>query len=292
MESRTGPQPRSGRDLFMVPMADRLNDQFRLIDTMILAMTDSWTYLPPRARHILWLRLASAEASFLTQVGLPMENGILVHWSMWPDDLGDYAQAVAMRMTRQQLEYLEPKNVAMASAIRQAEIAETTARLQIQLAQSLIQLSQLGAGTQELARLFSKNKFDKEAIGQVLDSANDEIQRREQQMQQQMAQQQSNTVNEELRATPQELPTGPCAYCGQIKPYVMGQDDQGMFVVECCQDCLPQANIDFEQGEVPNIIDSMNESMTDEEMVFISENTSYTPEDENATDHEGEQEDG
>ena len=280
MENRTGPQPRSGRDLFMVPMADRLNDQFRLIDTMILAMTDSWTYLPPRARHILWLRLASAEASFLQQVGLPLENGILVHWSMWPDDLGDYAQAVAMRMTRQQLEYLEPKNVAMASAIRQAEIAETTARLQIQLAQSLIQLSQLGAGTQELARLFSKNKFDKEAIGQVLDSANEEIQRREQQMQQRMAQQQQQTqVNDELRANPQELPTGPCAYCGQIKPYVMGQDEQGMFVVECCQECLPQANIDFEEGEIPNMIDSMNESLTDEEIMFISENTSYTPQD-------------
>ena len=40
------------------------------------------------------------------------------------------------------------------------------------------------------------------------------------------------------------------------------------------------------------MIDNMNESMTDEEMVFISENTSYTPEEEVPTDQDEEQEDG
>ena len=118
--------PRSGRDLFMVPQSDRLNDQFRLIDTLVLSMTDSWAYLPPRAKHILWLKLASCDRNFLEQCGMPLENGILLHWSMWPDDLGDYAQAVSLRSSRQQLEYLEPKNVAMASAIRQAEMAENS----------------------------------------------------------------------------------------------------------------------------------------------------------------------
>lgn len=292
-ESNNKPQARSGRDLFMMPLADRLNDQFRFIDTMIVSMTDSWTYLPPRARHVLWLKLASAETSFLEQVGMPLENGILIHWSMWPDDLGDYAQAVALRMTRQQLEYLEPKNVAMASAIRQAEISEQTARLQIQLAQSLIQLTQLGADPKNLANLFSKNKFDKESIQTVLGNANEEIQRREQElmrqqiMQREMAEQerierlrelqeaqtqaemQQNAADEELRANPNPVPTGPCPYCGQVKPYVLGEDDEGIFVIQSCQDCLPET--DLAELNVEEIIESLDPVLTDEQLLQLSE---------------------
>tara|TARA_B110000444_G_scaffold197342_1_gene188163 strand:+ start:6348 stop:7307 length:960 start_codon:yes stop_codon:yes gene_type:complete len=281
------PQGRSGRDLYMMPVADRLNDQFRFIDTMIVSMTDSFAYLPPRARHILWLKLASAEQSFLETVGLPLENGVLVHWSMWPDDLGDYAQACAIRMSRQQLDHLEPKNVAMASAIRQAEISEQTARLQIQLAQHLIQLTQMGAETKDLAQLFSKNKYDKEAIGTVLENAESEIANREQQMmhqqmmQQQMMQEQMNgqsnlqpqqqidPVDEELKPTPQNIPTGPCPYCGKVKPYVMGEDEDGLYIVESCQDCLPQSGIEgINMGE---LIDSLDPVLNDEQLLEIAE---------------------
>ncbi len=288
-ESNNKPQARSGRDLFMMPLADRLNDQFRFIDTMIVSMTDSWTYLPPRARHVLWLKLASAETSFLEQVGMPLENGILIHWSMWPDDLGDYAQAVALRMTRQQLEYLEPKNVAMASAIRQAEISEQTARLQIQLAQSLIQLTQLGADPKNLSNLFSKNKFDKESIQTVLNNADEEIQRREQElmrqeiMQREMAEQerirqlmelkeaQMQQINEheQIKANPNPVPTGPCPYCGQVKPYVLGQDEEGVFVIQSCQECLPET--DLEELNVEEIIESLDPVLTDEQLLQLSE---------------------
>tara|TARA_B110000444_G_scaffold243427_1_gene261831 strand:+ start:320 stop:1315 length:996 start_codon:yes stop_codon:yes gene_type:complete len=288
MSEQNKPQARSGRDLFMMPLADRLNDQFRFIDTMIVSMTDSWTYLPPRARHILWLKLASAETSFLEQVGMPLENGILLHWSMWPDDLGDYAQAVALRMTRQQLEYLEPKNVAMASAIRQAEISEQTARLQIQLAQSLIQLTQLGADPKNLSNLFSKNKFDKESISTVLDNANEEIQRREQElmrqqiMEREMAEQeriqrlrelsesqQHKPEEEEIRANPNPVPTGPCPYCGQVKPYVLGEDDEGVFIIESCHDCLPET--DLQEMNVEEIMKDLDPVLTDEQLLNLSE---------------------
>lgn len=289
MSEQNKPQARSGRDLFMMPLADRLNDQFRFIDTMIISMTDSWTYLPPRARHVLWLKLASAETSFLEQVGMPLENGILIHWSMWPDDLGDYAQAVALRMTRQQLEYLEPKNVAMASAIRQAEISEQTARLQIQLAQSLIQLTQLGADPKNLANLFSKNKFDKESISTVLGNANEEIQRREQElmrqqiMQREMAererierlaqlnqlQQELEPEDEEIKANPNPVPTGPCPYCGQVKPYVLGEDEDGVFVIESCHDCLPET--DLEELNVEEMVKGLDPVLTDEQLLELSE---------------------
>jgi hypothetical protein len=253
--NNSGPQPRSGRDLFMVPVADRLNDQFRFIDTMILSMTDSWAYLPPRAKHILWLKLASAENSFLEQVGMPLENGILIHWSMWPDDLGDYAQAVAMRMSRQQLEYLEPKNVAMASAVRQAEIAESTARLQIQLAQALIQLSQMGAQTEDLANLFSKNRFDKESMQTVLSAAEEEMQRRTQARHQQQQQQQQESA---LRATPSDVPSGLCQYCGMVKPYVLGEDDEGTYYIESCVDCLPTSGLLQEEDMLSNFDPTMS----------------------------------
>jgi len=234
-EGRTGPQPRSGRDLFMVPMADRLNDQFRLLDTLILSMTDSWTYLPPRARHILWLKLASAEQSFLEQCGMPLENGILIHWSMWPDDLGDYAQAVAIRMSRQQLEYLEPKNVAMASAMRQAEVAENTARLQIQLAQSLLQLANAGADVKDLSRLFSKNKFDHDSINTVLSNAQEEMRAR-------MEQQRSSPPGPPPQTPPPnpddepEL-SGICNECGENREFVIGEDEQGKYLIEMCEEC-------------------------------------------------------
>ena len=283
------PQGRSGRDLYMMPVADRLNDQFRFIDTMIVSMTDSYAYLPPRARHILWLKLASAEQSFLETVGLPMENGVLVHWSMWPDDLGDYAQACAIRMSRQQLDHLEPKNVAMASAIRQAEISEQTARLQIQLAQHLIQLTQMGAETKDLAQLFSKNKFDKEAIGTVLQNAESEIANREQQMmhqqmmhqqmmqqqkmQQQMMEQQNtegrSQVDTELKPNPQNIPTGPCPYCGKVKPYVMGEDEDGLYIVESCKDCLPESGI--EGLNVDELVNSLDPVLDDEQLLIMSE---------------------
>jgi hypothetical protein len=281
------PQGRSGRDLYMMPVADRLNDQFRFIDTMIVSMTDSYAYLPPRARHILWLKLASADQTFLETVGLPMENGVLVHWSMWPDDLGDYAQACAIRMSRQQLDHLEPKNVAMASAIRQAEISEQTARLQIQLAQHLIQLTQMGAETKDLAQLFSKNKYDKEAIGSVLENAEAEIANREaQMMQQQMMQRQMmqqrmeeqqnlnpvnniSSVDQELKPTPQNIPTGPCPYCGQVKPYVLGEDEDGLFIIESCQDCLPESGIDG--LNMDELINSLDPVLDDEQLLQISE---------------------
>ncbi len=278
----------------MVPVADRLNDQFRFIDTMIVSMTDSYAYLPPRARHILWLKLASAEQSFLETVGLPMENGVLVHWSMWPDDLGDYAQACAIRMSRQQLDHLEPKNVAMASAIRQAEISEQTARLQIQLAQHLIQLTQMGAETKELAQLFSKNKYDKEAIGTVLQNAEVEIANREQQMmQQQMLQRQmmqeqmdhqqvlnphnhNGLVNEELKATPQDIPTGPCPYCAKVKPYVLGEDEDGLYIIESCQDCLPKSGIEgINVDELivgSGLLNALDPVLDDEQLLAIAEN--------------------
>jgi hypothetical protein len=292
----TGPQPRSGRDLFMVPVADRLNDQFRFIDTMILSMSDSWSYLPPRAKHILWLKLASAEMSFLEQVGMPMENGILIHWGMWPDDLGDYAQAVAMRMSRQQLEYLEPKNVAMASAIRQAELAEATAKLQINLAQQLIQLTQMGAKPETLSQLFSKNKHDKESLSTVLSSAEQEIERRKEEMliHQQRVQQEKQraaieaekqrqllaerSMDEEegdgiLRATPQDLPVGLCPYCGIVKPYVLGEDEEGQYLIESCIDCLPESSM-TETLDAESIIQSLDPVMSDEELLFIADTAS------------------
>jgi hypothetical protein len=175
-----GPPPqfkaaRSGRDLFILPQNDRLNDQFRFIDTLILSMTDTWDYLPPRAKHILWLKLASQETASLEEYGLPVEGGMLLHWSMWPSDLGDYAQAVSMRLSRLQLEALEPKNVAMASALEQAKSAERTAHLQIELAQHLIQLSSMGADTDTLSRLFSKNRHDKAAISSVIEAAEESM---------------------------------------------------------------------------------------------------------------------
>lgn len=258
----SGPQPRSGRDLFMVPVADRLNDQFRFVDTMILSMTDSWSYLPPRAKHILWLKLASAEQSFLEQVGMPMENGILIHWSMWPDDLGDYAQAVAMRMSRQQLEYLEPKNVAMASAVRQAEIAESTARLQIQLAQTLIQLTQMGANTEDLANLFSRNRFDRESMQTVLSNAEEELQRRAQTPPPQEPPEEELTPN-----APTNMPSGQCMYCGMVKPYVIGEDDEGTFYIESCADCLPQSNA----GNLMDQVSGFDTVMTPEELEQLAE---------------------
>lgn len=290
MQPTSGPQPRSGRDLFMVPVADRLNDQFRFIDTMILSMTDSWSYLPPRAKHILWLKLASAEHSFLEQVGMPMENGILIHWSMWPDDLGDYAQAVAMRMSRQQLEYLEPKNIAMASAIRQAELAEGTAKLQIQLAQHLMQLTQMGANSKDLARLFSKNKHDKESLQTVLTSAEAEIERRrieameheqrvraqEEQMRQRLERERLQQISQDeeegdpLRPTPQDIPTGRCPYCNMVKPYVVAEDEEGMYLVESCIDCLPESNLD-ETLDTDTLLQSMDSTLTDEELLNLSE---------------------
>jgi len=171
----TGTRPRSGRDLFMVPQNDRLNDQFRFIDTLVLSMTDSWAYLPPRAKHILWLKLASSDPNLLEQSGMPVENGMLLHWSMWPDDLGDYAQAISLRISRVQLDELEPKNVAMASALKQAQKAEDTARLQIQLAQMLIQLSSMGADSEDLARLFSRNAAERESISTVIQSAEEQM---------------------------------------------------------------------------------------------------------------------
>jgi len=286
----SGPQPRSGRDLFMVPVADRLNDQFRFIDTMILSMTDSWSYLPPRAKHILWLKLASAEHSFLEQVGMPLENGILIHWAMWPDDLGDYAQAVAMRMSRQQLEYLEPKNIAMASAIRQAELAETTAKLQIQLAQSLMQLTQMGANTEDLAKLFSKNKHDKESLSTVLSSAEAEMQRRrteamaheqrvadnaamremiaDQEMMRELAMDEEE--GNHLRPTPQDIPTGRCPYCNMVKPYVVAEDEDGMYMVESCIDCLPESNLD-EQMDTETILESLDSVLTEDQLLELAE---------------------
>tara|TARA_B100000579_G_scaffold347617_1_gene300753 strand:+ start:2083 stop:3015 length:933 start_codon:yes stop_codon:yes gene_type:complete len=168
-------RPRSGRDLFMIPQNDRLNDQFRFIDTMVLSMTDSWAYLPPRAKHILWLKLSASDPNLLEKSGMPIENGMLLHWSMWPDDLGDYAQAIALRMSYVQLENLEPKNVAMASALKQAQKAEDTARLQIQLAQHLIQLQQMGADTKELAKLFAKNANERESLETVLEAAENQM---------------------------------------------------------------------------------------------------------------------
>lgn len=168
-------KPRSGRDLFMIPQNDRLNDQFRFIDTMVLSMTDSWAYLPPRAKHILWLKLSASDPNILEKSGMPVENGMLLHWSMWPDDLGDYAQAIALRMSHLQLENLEPKNVAMASALKQAQKAEDTARLQIQLAQHLIQLQQMGADSSDLARLFGKNANETESLQTVLEAAENQM---------------------------------------------------------------------------------------------------------------------
>ena len=169
---------RSGRDLFMLGIMDRINDQFRLLDTMILgACSDSWDYLPPRAKHILWLKLASGDLRFLEEVGLPVENGVLMHWSMWPADLGDYAQAIALKMTRDTMSNLEPRNVAMQAAMDQARIAERTAGMQIQLADRLVQLVAMGADPQSISVLFSKNKHDREAVSRVIQRAEETMMR-------------------------------------------------------------------------------------------------------------------
>ena len=163
---------RSGRDLFMLGIMDRINDQFRLLDTLILgACSDSWDYLPPRGKHLLWLKLASGDLRMLEEVGLPIENGVLMHWSMWPSDLGDYAQAIALKMTRDTMSNLEPRNVAMQAAMDQARIAERTAGLQIQLADRLVQLVSMGADANSISVLFSKNKHDREAVGRVIQRA-------------------------------------------------------------------------------------------------------------------------
>lgn len=274
---RSGPQPRSGRDLYMVPVADRLNDQFRLIDTLILSMTDSWTYLPPRARHILWLKLASADQSFLESCGMPIENGILIHWSMWPDDLGDYAQAVAIKMSRQQLEYLEPKNVAMASAMKQAEIAENTARLQIQLAQALLQLASAGANVGDLSKLFSKNKFDQESIKTVLSNAQAEMESR---MNQTQTPPSPRTPQPPQPPQPQppvqdeEVPSmnGECSECGQVRDYVIGEDDQGQYLIEMCEECyLRIVEQESHTDEFAELLNNHDPTLSEEELLNLSE---------------------
>lgn len=288
-------RPRSGRDLYMVPVADRLNDQFRLIDTLVLSMTDSWAYLPPRAKHILWLKLASCDRNFLESNGMPMENGILLHWSMWPDDLGDYAQAISLKSSRQQLEYLEPKNIAMASAMKQAEVAENTARLQIQLAQILLQLSTSGADATELARLFSKNKFDRESIQTVLNNAQEAMhqqmieneRRREMQQQQVMMQNSSPPPEpspsslaeqfEEISEEPQQT-EGECSECGEHSQYFIGEDELGKFMLDICTPCYEKIVAEseseeiFEEQDIDSIIQSMETGvMTDEQILQLSE---------------------
>ena len=255
---------RSGRDLFMAPQSDRLNDQFRLIDTLVLSMTDSWAYLPPRARHILWLKLASCDTNFLEQCGMPLENGILLHWSMWPDDLGDYAQAVSLRSSRQQLEYLEPKNVAMASAMRQAEMAESTARIQIQLAQLLLQLSRNGADTTELAKLFSKNKFDKESIRTVLANATQAMQE-----------------NHSRAPVPEPVPVGICSECNVECEYVRGEDAQGQFVIDICATCyeehlqaegISEGEPTYNEEDIAGLLESLDDgALVEDEMISLSQ---------------------
>lgn len=270
-EGNGGPafRPRSGRDLFMVPQSDRLNDQFRLIDTLVLSMTDSWAYLPPRAKHILWLKLASCDRNFLEQCGMPMENGILLHWSMWPDDLGDYAQAVSLRSSRQQLEYLEPKNVAMASAIRQAEMAENTSRLQIQLAQLLLRLQNGGADTTELAKLFSKDKFDKESIKMVLQSAEQAMfEAREE------ARQQQHTPSIPTQANA-PMDRGNCSECGCECEYVTGEDEHGKYVIDVCHDCyekLVQQNPVYDEGDIEGLIQGIDDGpMQEDELLNLAD---------------------
>lgn len=287
-------RPRSGRDLFMVPQSDRLNDQFRLVDTLVLSMTDSWAYLPPRAKHILWLKLASCDRNFLEQCGMPLENGILLHWSMWPDDLGDYAQAVSLRSSRQQLEYLEPKNVAMASAIRQAEMAENTSRLQIQLAQILLRLSQNGADPNELAKLFSKDRFDKESIKTVLMNAEQATQEAQmeasvrQPMPEQMPQQQQEGVWVDstdgpvyVEAQPeqeQNLDVGECSECGKNAEYVKGQDEHGAYMIDICYPCYERLRSDeegepiYDESHIDGLLETMDDGPTnDEELMSLSE---------------------
>jgi len=274
-------RPRSGRDLFMVPQADRLNDQFRLVDTMVLSMTDSWAYLPPRAKHILWLKLASCDRGFLESCGMPLENGVLLHWSMWPDDLGDYAQAVSLRSSRQQLEYLEPKNIAMASAIKQAEMAESTARLQIQLAQILLQLSSGGADATELAKLFSKNKFDRESIQTVLKNAEEAMaenlnrNHRENQGQRNAP---PHTPPPQHEPEPQQGPAtaGECSECGKNDEYVVGEDEEGRYVIDVCQECYAKIQTDnpplYQEGDIDQLLNSMNEEvMGEDEIIALSE---------------------
>jgi hypothetical protein len=271
---RSGPQPRSGRDLYMVPVADRLNDQFRLIDTLILSMTDSWTYLPPRARHILWLKLASADQSFLESCGMPIENGILIHWSMWPDDLGDYAQAVAIKMSRQQLEYLEPKNVAMASAMKQAEIAENTARLQIQLAQALLQLASAGANIGDLSKLFSKNKFDQESIRTVLSNAQQEMENRMNESRVQPPPPSPQTPQPPPPEPEDMLPemSGACSECGQNREYVIGEDEQGEYLIEMCEECYERIiNTENQPSEFQELLDNHNPTLSEEELMNLAE---------------------
>lgn len=304
----SGFRPRSGRDLYMVPVADRLNDQFRLIDTLVLSMTDSWAYLPPRAKHILWLKLASCDRSFLESNGMPMENGILLHWSMWPDDLGDYAQAISLKSSRQQLEYLEPKNIAMASAMKQAEVAENTARLQIQLAQILLQLSSTGANATELAKLFSKNKFDRESIQTVLNNAQEA-------MHQQMVENERRRVMQQqenlppgmpppppggIPTTPGMIPTPPnlsplaeqfeeiseepnstegqCSECGKDCQYYIGEDELGKFMLDICAECydsiVSQSEGEqlFDDSDIDSLIEKMdNGVMTDQQLLQLSE---------------------
>ena len=281
-------QPRSGRDLYMVPVADRLNDQFRLVDTLVLSMTDSWAYLPPRAKHILWLKLASCDQNFLEQCGMPLENGMLLHWSMWPDDLGDYAQAVSLRSSRQQLEYLEPKNMALASAIRQAEMAENTARLQIQLAQLLLQLSNGGADATELAKLFSKNKFDRESIQTVLRNA-------EEAMAERLAQ--ADSANHERRNNPpphtpppslaeqfeeqsnqEVLPEGKCSECGIDCTYFVGEDEQGKYMIDLCNNCYTSIiegvsdETIYSADDIDGLIETVEDPiLTDEQLLELSE---------------------
>jgi hypothetical protein len=282
-------RPRSGRDLFMVPQSDRLNDQFRLVDTLVLSMTDSWAYLPPRAKHILWLKLASCDRNFLEQCGMPLENGILLHWSMWPDDLGDYAQAVSLRSSRQQLEYLEPKNVAMASAIRQAEMAENTSRLQIQLAQILLRLSQNGADPNELAKLFSKDRFDKESIKTVLMNA--EQAEQEIQIEAAIPQPMAEPIQQEgvwvdstdgpvyVEAEPEHnTDVGECSECGTTAEYVKGEDEHGPYMIDICYPCYEKLRSDeegepiYDESDIDALLQTMDDGPTnDEELMSLSE---------------------
>ena len=196
---------RTGRDLYMLGVMDRINDQFRLLDTMILgACSDSWDYLPPRGKHLLWLKLASSDTRWLEEVGLPVENGVLMHWSMWPPDLGDYAQAIALKQTRDTMLNLEPRNVAMQAAMDQARVAERTAGLQIQLADRLVQLVAMGANPEAISVLFSKNKHDRAAIGTIIERAEETMIRamehnEQQQQQQQHFQKQQPQSAQEMR---------------------------------------------------------------------------------------------
>ena len=83
------------------------------------------------------------------------------------------------------------------------------------------------------------------------------------------AEMQQNAADEELRANPNPVPTGPCPYCGQVKPYVLGEDDEGIFVIQSCQDCLPET--DLAELNVEEIIESLDPVLTDEQLLQLSE---------------------